>query len=179
MHPVFWFAAAATLLSLERLCYVWAWRRTASFQAFCRVPLVRRWGGEPVVVLEKLFYVFKAIQLVVFLGWCILVGGSLQPASAAPLPMAVGVLLMSAGQVLNAAVFQRLGRVGVFYGNRLGHDVPWCDAFPFSILRHPQYVGAVITIWGFFVLMRFPEPDWIILPLLETFYYAVGSWLES
>ena len=81
--------------------------------------------------------------------------------------------------VLNAAVFMRLGLTGVFYGNRFGHSVHWRYGFPFSWLRHPQYVGTVATIWGVFLALRFPNPDWIVLPLLETAYYVAGAFLED
>lgn len=47
-------------------------------------------------------------------------------------------------------------------------------------MRHPQYVGAVLSIWGFFILLRYPEPDdWVTLPLLETAYYALGARFEG
>jgi hypothetical protein len=75
--------------------------------------------------------------------------------------------------------FYRLGRVGAFFGSRLGHDVRWCRAFPFSLLAHPQYVGTVMTIWGFFLAMRFPREDWYVLPAIETVYYVVGGYLEA
>ena len=93
--------------------------------------------------------------------------------------MSVGAALVLAGQVLNLSVFVVLGRSGVFYGNRLGQPVPWCEGFPFSWIRHPQYVGTVLTIWGIFVITRYPAPDWPVLPLLETVYYALGSLLEQ
>jgi methylene-fatty-acyl-phospholipid synthase len=76
-------------------------------------------------------------------------------------------------------VFYRLGAVGVFYGNRLGHTIPWCRTFPFSCLSHPQYVGTVLSIWGLFLAMRFPQPDWFVLPALETAYYVARAHLEQ
>jgi methylene-fatty-acyl-phospholipid synthase len=76
-------------------------------------------------------------------------------------------------------VFRRLGEVGVFYGNRFGYDVPWSEQFPFSVLKHPQYVGATLSIWGFFLMMRFPHNDWLMLPSLETVYYILGSYFEQ
>jgi methylene-fatty-acyl-phospholipid synthase len=87
--------------------------------------------------------------------------------------------LIVAGQILNCGVFYRLGKVGVFYGSRLGYDMPWSRAFPFSWLKHPQYVGTVWSIWGFFVIMRFPHPDWYLLPALETVYYLLGAHFEG
>ena len=60
-----------------------------------------------------------------------------------------------------------------------GHDVRWRYGFPFSWFRHPQYVGTVATIWGVFLALRWPHPDWIVLPLIETAYYVAGAWLED
>jgi methylene-fatty-acyl-phospholipid synthase len=57
--------------------------------------------------------------------------------------------------------------------------LPWCRAFPFSVLQHPQYVGTVLSIWGFFLVMRFPHDDWYLLPIVETVYYALGAYFEQ
>ena len=93
--------------------------------------------------------------------------------------MAAGLVLILAGQVLNFSVFYRLGKIGAYYGVRFGHEVPWCRDFPFSLLKHPQYIGAVMSIWGFFLVMRFPHGDWFGLPALETVYYALGAYCEQ
>lgn len=179
MTTLGWLGVAAALLSLERICYVWAAHHPASFRAACAHPGLVRFGG-PVEILERLFYLFKAIQGFVFVGWWWLFGdGSLRPAGATQGVLAAGATLVGIGQVLNFAVFHRLGRVGVFYGNRFGHAVPWRTGFPFSVVRHPQYTGTVLSIWGLFVMARFPEPDWALVPALETLYYIVGSRLES
>ena len=71
------------------------------------------------------------------------------------------------------------GNNGVFYGNRFGYETHWVKDFPFSLLKHPQYVGAVLSIWGFFIAMRFPRPDWYLLPCLETVYYFLGAYFEE
>lgn len=173
------FLVAAGLLSLERICYVWIWREPERFRATCRAPALTSLGG-PVDALRLLFYGFKALQLAVFLAWCVDQGhGRLWPPDADGPWLVLGATLISVGQVLNLSVFHRLGHVGVFYGNRFGHDVRWCRAFPFSVLEHPQYVGAVLSIWGFFLVMRFPHDDWFVLPVLETLYYVVGARLEQ
>jgi methylene-fatty-acyl-phospholipid synthase len=170
---------AAAALSAERACYVWIARAPAAFRRWCARPAIAR-IGEPVAVVRTLFCAFKAVQFSVFVGWCYLYGdGSPGPADHNVLAWGIGSALILIGQVLNVAVFFRLGAVGVFYGDRLGYEVPWCRDFPFSVLAHPQYVGAVLSIWGFFVAMRFPADDWILLPALETVYYTVGTWLEE
>ncbi len=178
MSP-WWLAAAAVLLSLERICYVWAWRFPQSFQRFCERRAVAAFG-EPVEVLQRLFYCFKVIQLAVFFGWCFLLQpGSIPPLAAHISSLVPGVGLIVAGQTLNFGVFYRLGTVGVFYGNRFGYELPWCEKFPFSLLKHPQYAGALLSIWGFFLAMRFPHTDWYLLPALETLYYTLGAYLEQ
>jgi methylene-fatty-acyl-phospholipid synthase len=130
-------------------------------------------------VLAWVFAAFKVIQATVFVNWWVVHGNGLARASDSTGLLVIGVGLVVAGQVLNLSVFARLGRAGVFYGNRLGHDVPWCRGFPFSLVRHPQYVGTVLSIWGVFVVMRCPAPDWAVLPLLETGYYLIGALAEQ
>ena len=176
----FWiFLIAATLLSLERLCYVWAWRAPESFRAFCNHPLTASLG-DPVSVLQKLFYLFKGIQFAVFIGWCCFHGQEAPSLlTEGGVALVAGGALIVLGQILNFSVFYRLGRIGVFYGNKFGYAVPWRRGFPFSLLKHPQYVGALVSIWGFFLALRFPHDDWFLLPALETAYYAIGAYLEQ
>jgi phosphatidylserine decarboxylase len=162
---------SAVALSIERVAYVAIWRRPDAFRALC----VRARLGAPVVALQRLFYAFKALQALVFAAWIAHHGGLAASGSGA---LALGASLLVLGQMLNVAVFHRLGRIGVFYGARFGHAVPWVRAFPFSVFAHPQYVGTVASIWGLFLATRFPHGDWIALPLLETLYYAIGARLE-
>lgn len=103
------FAAAAALLSVERICYVWAWRYPQAFRSFCDLPAVSV-SGSPVAVLQKLFYCFKAIQLLVFFGWCLIFGGgSLMPVGGNMFSFTLGGALIVTGQALNVSVFYRLG----------------------------------------------------------------------
>jgi methylene-fatty-acyl-phospholipid synthase len=170
---------AAVALSIERICYAWVWHYPDIFRRFCGKPAVA-WLGEPVDVLKNLFICFKGLQLSVFIGWCYFYGnGSLLPAGEEGVWLALGSVLIAVGQVLNAGVFLQLGKIGVFYGNKLGYDVPWCQGFPFSLLDHPQYVGSALSVWGFFMTTRFPQDDWYVLPVLQTSYYIAGSYLEQ
>jgi phosphatidyl-N-methylethanolamine N-methyltransferase len=115
----------------------------------------------------------------VFVGWCYFFGnGLLVPLSGSPWSLGGGAALVVIGQTLNLSVFYRLGKVGVFYGEKFGYEVRWCHEFPFSLLKHPQYAGTLLSIWGFFLAMRFPHEDWYILPALETVYYSLGAYFE-
>jgi methylene-fatty-acyl-phospholipid synthase len=170
---------AAVLLGVERACYAWIARAPNAFRAWSARPAVA-WLGEPVAVVRTLFYAFKLLQAAVFLGWCYVHGhGSLAPTARDLSVLVAAGGAIAVGQALNWSVFYRLGWVGAFFGDRLGYDVPWSREFPFSLLSHPQYVGTVLTIWGFFALMRFPHADWLVLPVLETLYYLAGGLLEA
>jgi methylene-fatty-acyl-phospholipid synthase len=148
------------------------------FRALCARPLLA-WIGEPVDILHLFFCGFKILQCAVIFTWCYIYGhGSLLPANGIAWSLGLGALMVAVGQALNLAVFHRLGKIGVFYGNKFGHRIPWSQKFPFSCLKHPQYIGALLSIWGFFLVMRFPQDDWYILPALETVYYALGAYLE-
>jgi len=172
------FFCIALLLSLERICYFWVWRKPAAFRYWSARPT---WAsiGTPVDVLAVLFSGFKALQLAVFASWCYVLGnGSLWPLTGTVMSVTAGALLIAIGQLLNIGVFYRLGKVGVFYGNKFGYRVPWQVGFPFCFFKHPQYVGTVLSIWGFFLLMRFPHGDWYVIPALESVYYLAGAYLE-
>ncbi len=107
-------------------------------------------------MLMWLFVAFKVIQIAVFVGWHLVSGdGTFWPYSRDPAVVAGGVVFIAAGQALNVSVFRRLGKVGVFYGNSFGYTVSWCQRFPFNWFEHPQYVGTVIAIWGFFLRCAF------------------------
>ena len=169
---------AAALLSLERICYLWVWRAPYRFRALCAATSVA-WIGGPVNLLRLFFFFFKILQCAVFFTWCFIYGdGVLMPANGNAWLLGLGALMIALGQGLNASVFYRLGKAGVFYGNKFGYKIPWSRKFPFSCLRHPQYLGALLSIWGFFLVMRFPHDDWYVLPALETAYYALGAYFE-
>ena len=176
MRTLIW---AAALLSLERLFYIWLCHGPRSFVAVCRSPLSGS-RVDPVRVVGWVFTTFKLLQIGVITWWCVVFGdGHPWPPAARPAAISGGALLIAGGQALNVSVFRRLGRLGVFYGGQLGRRVRWRDGFPFSWFRHPQYVGAVMTIWGVLLILRYPAPDWTTVPLLETAYYWLSTKLES
>jgi phosphatidyl-N-methylethanolamine N-methyltransferase len=171
--------AAGILLSFERIAYVLISRRPEAFRAICRSTAGHYLHNEPTIAVRRLFYVFKALQVSVFVGWCFYFGhGSFFAVRRGLASVALGLTALIIGQILNWAVFYHLGTLGVFYGNRFGYELPTYRYFPFSLFDHPQYLGTVASIWGFFIITRFPSPDWYVLPAVETFYYGVGAVLE-
>jgi len=116
---------------LRGICYLWIWHSPERFRAWCANTALRSVAAEPVDVLQLLFWLFKVLQCAVFVGWCFIYGdGSLWPASPALFNLGLGAALMAAGQALNVSVFHRLGKIGVFYGNKLGYRIPWSRKFP-------------------------------------------------
>jgi len=77
---------------------------------------------------------------------------------------------------------------------QFGVFIAWCyvhgGGFPLPARNDPFVVTlalalavagqilVVATIWGGFMLVRFPHDDWYALPILETLYYLAGMWLE-
>jgi methylene-fatty-acyl-phospholipid synthase len=169
---------AAAALSIERVAYIWISRQPT---AFTRLIALAPWLGrmEATDAIATMFCAFKLLQGSVFLGWCLVHARAGAPCmTGGPETLAAGAALVGIGQLLNARVFGLLGRSGVFYGHQFGTQPRWQTAFPFSVMRHPQYVGVCLSIWGLFLVMRFPYPDWWVLPAVETAYYAAGSALE-
>jgi len=171
------FLWAAAALSLERIFYIWVcWSPHSVAAIAARLPPAVR--AEPADLVRFLFYGFKILQIAVFVRWCVVFGGGDLRPQAGMAAGIIGALLIAAGQTLNLGVFYRLGNTGVFYGRKFGRAVPWREEFPFTLFAHPQFVGVVLTIWGFFAIMRFPNPDWYTLPALETAYYILAARYE-
>ena len=108
---------------------------------------------------------------------CVLLGGTHLQATAV---LSVWYALWLNWQVLNLAVYQLLGSKGVYYGAKFGKKVSWHRGFPFNIVRHPQYVGAVLTIWVCMALVWGQAPGgMLVLALYWTLLYAAtASWEE-
>ena len=84
-------------------------------------------------------------------------------------------------QVLNVAVYRCLGQNGTYYGIKFGKKMAWQRGFPFNLgIRHPQYVGAVMSIWGCVVLVWQQRPGGLLtLALYWTLLYAATAMWED
>jgi methylene-fatty-acyl-phospholipid synthase len=87
--------------------------------------------------------------------------------------LALSIALVVAGQHLNVLVYARLGHEGVYYGTRFGKRVPWVTAYPYSVIRDPQYVGAILTVLGLAVI----GPLDLVIFLIAQYVYLIA--LES
>lgn len=98
-----------------------------------------------------------------------------------PLVAAVcGGLLIAYGQTLNVGIYKAIGHVGVYYGFKLGHKVPWVNGFPFNVVKHPQYVGSVATVLGAMVIVWTQAPSGVgLLAGYWTMLYIFTGVMES
>ncbi len=80
------------------------------------------------------------------------------------------------------AAIQAIGKVGIYYGFKLGHSVPWFTGFPFSVVPHPQYVGSVLSVWGVWLMMGTPA-HWAAgmfwIGLVWSLCYFVSGLIEQ
>lgn len=149
--------------------YAYIWDYPESFKQHAAHMPLRVLGSHAVAVMEKLVLGLKALQLGAVLAWCewgllpvcgagALPGDSLAVVSAvrsaAPARWILGLGLLIPGQALNLGIYKAIGADGVYYGCKLGRSVPWATGFPFNLgLRHPQYVGAMLSWTGIFALL--------------------------
>jgi methylene-fatty-acyl-phospholipid synthase len=91
------------------------------------------------------------------------------------------LLLVSYGQSLNVGIFHAIGTAGVYYGFKLGHQIPWVTGWPFDTVSHPQYVGSVLTVWGCVALLWSQAPPAALLALAGfwTLVYAATAVQEQ
>ncbi|GAB5354308.1 hypothetical protein AAMO2058_000107800 [Amorphochlora amoebiformis] len=117
---------------------------------------------DPCKTMGDVAHMFKALQLVGFLSvanW--------------DFPPWFCFVLLAGGQFLNAKVYQLIGSTGVYYGVRFGKHVPWISAFPYSVMRDPQYIGCMLTT----VAIMWNTPTVHCVFLLIGYVYLM--WLES
>ncbi|CAK9089382.1 unnamed protein product [Durusdinium trenchii] len=173
-------------VSTNYLMHGFIWNYPSRFSALCQKAPLKILGGHPVDVFASLEVVAKIIQgcsLLAFLGssgraaaW--------QAISAAPgWCWAAGGVLVAAGQALNVATYNAIGNAGVYYGFKLGRTVPWCYGFPFNTgLRHPQYLGVVLTLFGTLPMLMSKEMLQMGLPQLVLTWgsmYGIMSAMEQ
>jgi methylene-fatty-acyl-phospholipid synthase len=87
------------------------------------------------------------------------------------------LILVCYGQSLNVGIFQAIGHDGVYYGFKLGRKIPWVTGWPFDTVSHPQYVGSVLTIWGFVALVwgQYPGTPLLLTAGYWTLVYAATA----
>jgi len=147
---------ACALLMIERLTYTWVHTFTGSYIKFANSSVGKMLGSKPLDVVLNLFFINKTVQMGTFIGWYFYMIDFESPwqrgFSFEAVTRLQWVMLFQAfavGQTLNYAIYKKIGKAGVYYGYRLGIDVPWVTGYPFNVgIPHPQYIGSCITCIG-------------------------------
>jgi len=160
-------------LSLERLFYGVVWHRPKAVAKLAKT--FSHEEQEPEFIFSAVS-AFKLVQFGVFATWYFLrFGADLPPVRPSPAVLALSLAAFAAGQVLNLSVWYQIGKDGVCYGIKYGREVPWCTSFPYNVMAHPQYTGAILTVWGMFGLLAESAPaDWFAIPIIETALYVLS-----
>ena len=152
------FVLAMVLLAFERMVYTIVWLFPAHFVHFaktCLRPVLIHVGkDQPLDCIVFLFYVSKVFQFGSLFGYYFAIGPLPALASISTFRLLLGTQLFLVGQLLNAAIYNAIGKAGVYYGYKIGVPVPWCTGFPFNVFTmHPQYAGVCLSIFGGGILM--------------------------
>ncbi|KAL1528624.1 hypothetical protein AB1Y20_009962 [Prymnesium parvum] len=184
------FQVAAFLLFIERATYTWVHSFSASFMKFVKSPLGRALGEKPLDVVLNLFFINKTIQMGTFIGWYFYIIDFESPFvhgyawhTVTRLQWVLLAQALVIGQGLNMAIYRAIGKSGVYYGYRLGMDVPWVVGFPFNVgIPHPQYIGACLTCFGvnaWCATETHLQNGWLNLTMLQILYYVYMGMVED
>jgi len=158
------FAMCVLVLLSPHILYYYVWNYAGSFQ--------KVFGKKSVTVLSYMAHFLKAMQLATWAQWFTELPGQEY--------LIVAALLFAVGSLLNVLVYYKIGAVGVYYGFKLGHTIPWVTSFPFNCMRHPQYIGAVLNFASVAVLAS--TVYWrevLALLLVQVTAYLYTATMES
>lgn len=137
--PIFW---------MHTFLYSYIWLYPEHFKK-----VFHKWIAyydTPMDFYQYLAIIIKVIQIVSFGLVLIFWQGR---ATTSETQFNLSMLLILIGQFLNISVFLAIGIKGVYYGFRFGYKIDRCHGFPFNIgLRHPQYLGMILSWHGLFNL---------------------------
>lgn len=84
------------------------------------------------------------------------------------------VVLLGMGQALNSGVYNSLGTVGTYYGNRFGDPPAWATGFPYNLgISDPQYWGSLLTVVATFNLLMTKQNPFFQLVLVLSYFFMM------
>jgi len=182
--PGWWATAAA--ISTTHVLYAFIWYNPKVFTDICaRVPL-RLLGDHPVEVFHHLVVLLKGLQqlaAVALFADCSMTKLVSMLLATTWVEWCIVAALMAVGQSLNVAIYNAIGKDGVYFGFKLARHVPWSTAFPFNAgFRHPQYVGATLSQLAVLLPLATPEAIQAGFAPLSVFWvcmYVATSYMEA
>lgn len=167
-------ALLAIALSLPHLLYMFIWFRPESWRARFK---------QPIDAFAQVAIALKVVQFSAFISWYC---HARQPQPVIDMQQLhagnalVCLAFMAAGQALNVGIYNAIGHVGVYYGFKLGQQVPWVHGFPFNVVSHPQYVGSILSVWAIPALLWQQSPNGLMpISLFWTGLYALTAIQEQ
>eukprot|EP00891_Asterochloris_glomerata_P001016 jgi/Astpho2/1016/Aster-00839 len=149
-RPVDWIVVSA--LALPHMLYSFVWLNNRAWR--------KLFQKNSVHFFACIASLLKVVQFTALALWYNVNDHKLDPRLTAPSQLLVAVLLIGAGQ--------------------LGHKVPWCTGFPFNVVRHPQYVGSVLSIWGGVILAFHQSPPGLVaLATYWSLLYLITGAVEQ
>jgi len=174
------------ILSTPHVFYFFVWTNANKFHDIFKTNSVLKMMGEPFEVFARLAHSIKVVQFSAFAAWYLSVEtpdalkSYLLDTSWAHFLLCAQCVLF--GQFFNAAVYKAIGEAGVYYGCRLGVQVPWVDGFPYNAVPHAQYLGASLSFWGMFLALATPAAvasGILTLGAAMTIFYTFSSYVEQ
>lgn len=191
VNAIYYLCALQLALATPHIFYYFVWTNPRGFMRLVRERLGIR-AVPPYKVFARAAHAIKLFQLASLLAYLHAIGFISRPefalreilAALNPYKLLLALELIAFGQLLNAAVYARIGESGVYYGVRLeGPRVPWCHSFPFDLLSHAQYTGAVLTEWGLLALLTTEYTTTYAFPQVTALtvfcFYAFSSYAEE
>ena len=154
------------ITSLSHILYFYVWNFTDSY-----IKISYYLQTTPLFLITFISIIQKSLQ------YSIIINYSIKNKTLIPYIEnfnIINFLLIIIGQILNFAVYYKIGIIGVYYGNKFGYNLPWISTFPFNIrLKNPQYIGCILTLIGMYPLLSI---EYIIY---SSSLYQITAYIEN
>eukprot|EP00878_Enallax_costatus_P008331 GHUV01008709.1.p2 GENE.GHUV01008709.1~~GHUV01008709.1.p2 ORF type:complete len:196 (+),score=8.20 GHUV01008709.1:519-1106(+) len=174
LRPSSW--VTMPMIALPHFLYAFIWFKPKAW--------MRMFPKNPVDAFATAGLVGKVLQFTTVLLWFSSLHSSglcLDKSQITLVQFLAFLLLVGYGQSLNVGIFQAIGHDGVYYGFKLGKQIPWVTGWPFDTVSHPQYVGSVLSIWGMLALVwgQAPAAPLATLAVYWTSIYIITAVQEQ
>lgn len=129
--------------------------------------------------LQNVLMVNRTLSFILYFTWIKLAYGSWFNLNV--VYNCLAVLFITMGQYLNVYMYYKLGKDNIYYGREYGVTGPpkeYFTGFPFN-LKHPQYIGCILTGVGVFFLTGFDRNGKMRMGVFYLILYIINIYLIS
>lgn len=129
------------IVSLPHLLYLWVLTHSKSTIAVAKI-----FHSEPVDWFANVALFLNVLQIGSIVLWAVPSGrftGSSLYENITALRLVLGIAMWGVGLVFKTTIFKAIGKRGVYYGSKFGHQIPWVDGFPFSVTGAPAATKCI------------------------------------